>query len=37
MKLIKVGSEYTWLWIIIEPKDKETLAINIFQKRGICL
>ena len=26
--LIKVGSlEYIWLWVIIEPKDKEILSI----------
>ena len=24
--LVKVGSEYIWLWIVIEPKNKEILA-----------
>ena len=27
--IIKVGPEYIWVWIAIEPKDKEILAINI--------
>jgi len=25
--IIKVGSEYIWLWITIEPKNKEILAL----------
>jgi putative transposase len=27
--VIKVGSELIWLWVIIEPIDKEILSINI--------
>ena len=27
--LIKVGSEYVWLLVIVEPKDKEILSITI--------
>ena len=34
--LIKIGSELIWLWVAIEPKDKEILSIT-YQKRGICL
>ena len=33
--LIKIGSEYIWLWVIIEPKDKEILAINISKERNM--
>jgi len=34
--LIKVGSsEYIWLWVIIEPKDKEILAIDISKERNM--
>jgi len=36
--LIKVGSsEYIWLWVIIEPKDKEILAIDISKERNMFL
>ena len=28
-KIIKAGSEYTWLWVAIEPKDKEILGTSI--------
>ena len=35
---IKAGSsELIWLWVIIEPKNKEILATNISKKREICL
>jgi|SRR4051794_937411 putative transposase len=27
--LIKVGSEYIWLWIAVEPKNREILALSI--------
>ena len=33
--LIKVGSKYIWLWVIIEPKDKEILAIDISKERNM--
>ena len=33
---IKVGSsEYIWLWIAIEPKDKEILSITISKERNM--
>jgi putative transposase len=25
--LVKVGLEYIWLWIVVEPKNKEILAL----------
>jgi putative transposase len=33
--LIKVGSEYIWLWVAIEPKDKEILALSISKERNM--
>ena len=34
--LIKVGSYgYVWLWVIIEPKDKEILSITIHKERSM--
>ena len=36
MKLmLKVGSEYIWLWVAIEPKNKEILAITISKERNM--
>jgi putative transposase len=32
---VKVGSELIWLWVIIEPIDKENLSINISKKRNM--
>jgi putative transposase len=32
---LKVGSEYIWLWVAIEPKDKEILSINISKERNM--
>ena len=34
--LIKIGSEFIWLWVAIEPKDKEILSINIYPENAIC-
>ena len=34
---IKVSSEYIWLWVAIEPKDKEILInIHIQKKKYVC-
>jgi putative transposase len=33
--LIKVGSEYIWLWIAIEPENKEILALSISKERNM--
>jgi putative transposase len=30
---IKAGSELIWLWVAIEPKDKESLAVDISKER----
>lgn len=35
--LIKIGSEFTWLWVAIEPKDKGILSINISKERNMLL
>jgi putative transposase len=32
---VKVGSELIWLWVIIEPIDKEILSINISKERNM--
>jgi putative transposase len=34
--LVKVGSEFIWLWVAIEAKNKKILA-EVFQKSEICL
>jgi len=33
--IIKVGSEYIWLWVAIEPKDKQILALSISKERNM--
>ncbi len=33
--LIKVGSEHIWLWIAIEPENKEILALTIIKERNM--
>ena len=35
--IIKAGSETIWLWVIVEPKNKEILATNILKKRNISI
>ena len=32
--VIKVGSKVIWLWVAIEPKDKQILAISISKERN---
>ncbi len=32
---IKVGSEYIWLWVAIEPETKNIIAINISKERNM--
>ena len=34
-KLFKVGSEYVWLWVAIEPKNKQILALSISKERNM--
>jgi putative transposase len=33
--MLKVGSEYIWLWIAIEPENKQILALYISKERNI--
>ena len=33
--IVKAGSEYVWLWVAIEPKDKVILALNISKERNM--
>ena len=33
--LIKDGSEYIWLWVAIEPKNREILALSISKERNM--
>ena len=35
--VIKVGAESIWLWVIIEPKNKEILEADISKKRNISI
>ena len=32
---IKAGSELIWLWVVIEPNDKEILAFDISKERNM--
>ena len=32
--ILKVGSEYIWLWIAIEPENRQILALNICKERN---
>jgi putative transposase len=34
---VKAGSEFIWLWVAIEPKDKEILSIYISKKRNVFM
>src|SRR6185437_14000641 len=34
---IKAGSELMWLWVVIEPKYKEILAVDVSKERNICV
>ncbi len=33
--VIKVGSEFIWLWVAIEPKNREILALSISKERNM--
>jgi len=33
--LLKAGSEYVWLWVAIEPENKQILALNISKERNM--
>ena len=33
--LIKVGSEYVWLWVAIKPHNKEILGFSVSKERNM--
>ena len=33
--VIKVGSEYIWIWVAIEPESKEILGMSISKERNM--
>ena len=33
--VIKVGSEYIWVWIAIEPENKEILGMSISKEQNM--
>ena len=33
--LIKVGSELVWLWVAIEPENRQILALSISKERNM--
>ena len=35
--LIKVGSEYSWLWAAIEPENRQILALSISKERNMLI
>jgi putative transposase len=35
--LIKVGSDYVWLWVAIEPTDRTILGIRISIERNMLV
>ena len=35
--LIRVGSELVWLWVAIEPQNREILTVNISKERNILI
>jgi putative transposase len=35
--MLKVGSEYIWIWFAIEPKNKQILALSISRERNMLI
>jgi putative transposase len=35
--LLKVGSEYVWLWVAIEPENRNILTLSISKERNILI
>jgi putative transposase len=33
--LIKIGSEYIWIWVAIEPENRQILALTIYKERNM--
>ena len=36
-QLIKAGSQYIWLWVAIEPQNRQILALNISKERNMFI
>ncbi len=34
---IKVGSQYIWIWVAIEPENREILVLNISKERNMLI
>ena len=35
--LLKVGSEYLWLWVAIEPENRQILAVTVSRERNMLI
>ncbi|VFJ12648.1 hypothetical protein [Candidatus Nitrosocosmicus franklandus] len=35
--MLKVGSEFVWLWVATEPENRQILALSISLKKETCL
>ena len=35
--LIKIGCEYIWIWVAIEPKNKQILALSVSKERNMLI
>ena len=35
--LFKVGSEYMWLWVAIEPEIRQILAVTVSRERNMLI
>ena len=35
--MLKVGSDYIWLWVAIEPKNRQILALSISKERNMLV
>ncbi|MGH2623667.1 MAG: DDE-type integrase/transposase/recombinase [Sphingobacterium sp.] len=35
--LLKVGSEYVWLWVAIEPENRHILAVTVSRERNMLI
>jgi transposase-like protein len=35
--LLKVGSEYVWLWVAIEPENRNILTLSISKERNMLI
>ncbi|MGD9533424.1 MAG: DDE-type integrase/transposase/recombinase [Candidatus Nitrosocosmicus sp.] len=35
--MLKVGSEYIWLWVAIDAKSRRILALSIYKERNLLI